>query len=85
MNSQTSPQAVSVLLSSLERLGQLDRAVAVGQRAVSLVAGSAALYEQLASLYERSGQMEQAQELRKKAREILQTREQVKLPETARQ
>jgi GWxTD domain-containing protein len=85
VNSQTSPQAVSVLLSSLERLGQLDRAVAVGQRAVSLVAGSAALYEQLASLYERSGQMEQAQELRKKAREILQTREQVKLPETARQ
>lgn len=65
---ETSVEAASAYIESLERTGNLPKAIEVGEQALAVLASSSALYEQMASLYERAGQVARAEQMREQAR-----------------
>lgn len=61
---------VQKFLTSLEKTGQLDRAIQTAEQAVALLDPTPELYEQLADLYDKGGQNGRAQEAREEARRL---------------
>ena len=78
VTSRTDLGTVGILLTSLEKLGHLDQAIATGEKALALLGPSQGLYEQLASLYERAGQPGRARQAREEAERLTQAAKQGK-------
>lgn len=70
ITSDTDVATVQKLLTSLEKTGQLGRAIQTGEQAVTILPPTPELYEQLAGLYDRAGDSGHAQQAREEARRL---------------
>lgn len=64
LTGDTDLETIGRYITSFERLGRLDNAIEIGQRALELWGPQAFLYENLARLFEHTGQLARAQEMR---------------------
>lgn len=70
ITNDTDVGTVQKLLTSLEKIGQLNRAIQTGEQAVAVLTPTPELYEQLAGLYDRAGDTGRAQQAREQARRL---------------
>ncbi len=75
---QTGQDTALLFLSSLERTGQLKKAIEVGEQTLAVLGPTENLYEQLAAVYERNGQPEQARQARQEVIRLRQSQTQRK-------
>lgn len=61
---------VRLLLESLEKMGEIQRAIDVGERALRIIKPTAEIYQEMATLYERAGEPAKAQQAREFARRL---------------
>ena len=75
---QTDQDTALIFLSSLERTGELKKAIQVGEQTLAVLGPTENLYEQLASVYERNGQAERARQARQEATRLRERQKQTK-------
>jgi tetratricopeptide (TPR) repeat protein len=66
----TEASTLQTLLTSLDKTGRLDRAIALGEAGLKRLEPSAGLYENLAILYAKAGQDAKARQAREEARKL---------------
>jgi tetratricopeptide (TPR) repeat protein len=67
-------ESVRRLVSSMEKTGQLQRAISTAEEALKRVEPTAGLYEELATLYEKAGEASRARQTREEARKLAEKR-----------
>jgi GWxTD domain-containing protein len=75
---QTDQDTALILVSSLERIGELKKAIEVGEQTLAVLGPTENLYEELAGAYERNGQADRARYAREEAIRLRQTEKQRK-------
>jgi GWxTD domain-containing protein len=66
----TDGETVRLLLASLEKNGQLQRAIDVGEQALGVVNPTPEIYQLMAGLYDQAGLADKAQQAREQARRL---------------
>lgn len=66
----TDGQTVRLLLASLGKNGQVQRAIEIGEKALAVVTPTPEIYQVMAGLYEQAGQLAKAQQARSEAQRL---------------